>query len=264
MRVNKTETASRDSSGQLVLLFDDDPQFSRALARLLVARGFLVEQCCTAASAVAVLNSRIVSLILLDYWLGDVDALAAIGDLRRFQNVPVIMLTGNMAMNSIVACLEAGADDYVTKPFHTDVLVSRMRAVVRRAQQAHARGNAPETTDERWLTPNVLLDVRRGELRKSQSTIALTRAEVSLLTELLECSPAACSRDRLSSRSLLRKWAYGDRSVDVLVSRLRMKLRGVDDAIEIRPVRNEGYAIRLPPRPLQAIVDAHDQYLEMS
>lgn len=231
---------SEASASRSVLLIDDDPLVIHGVTRLLCRRGFEVLACEDLEGAVEWLRARNVVIVLLDYLLRECDGLQLCRTLRGMFDIPVIMLTGNASPELMVACLEAGADDYVTKPFHAEVLVSRMNAVLRRrGDVSHQAGSLKL----RNVCSRVALDLGRGELRNEDRSVRLSQTEISVLSALLTAGGKPLSRDELSRRALMRPWRYGDRTVDVIVSRLRSKMRVLGAANDVRSVRNRGYAL---------------------
>src|SRR5215467_6410244 len=116
-----------------VLVVDDEPQILRALRINLRARQYEVHTAATAADALAVAAAHPPDLVILDLGLPDMDGVEVIGGLRGWTSVPIIVLSGRADSTDKVAALDAGADDYVTKPFGMDELLARMRAATRRA-----------------------------------------------------------------------------------------------------------------------------------
>ena len=124
-----------------VLVVDDEPQILRALAINLRARGYDVATAGTGADALASAAAQHPELVVLDLGLPDLDGTEVIAGLRGWTSVPILVLSGRTDSTDKVQALDAGADDYVTKPFGMDELLARMRAMVRRA--GHPRGRPP-------------------------------------------------------------------------------------------------------------------------
>lgn len=229
---------------RMVLLVDDEPLVARGLDRLLLRRGYLVLQCGDMESAIDMLRTYEISVVLLDYALRDADGLELCRALGARYPVPIIMLTGNASPELMVACLEAGADDYVTKPFNVDVLVSRMNAVIRRFISNRDPSDLAPGREVFEVDHEVVLDVRRCELRNSERSMRLSNSEAAMLASLLRADGELMTRDELSRFALMRPWHYGDRTVDVIVSRLRSKLRKLDSTLNVHSLRNRGYLLR--------------------
>jgi two-component system, OmpR family, KDP operon response regulator KdpE len=200
-----------------ILAVDDEPQILRALRTSLAARGHEVVTAPNGETALDALVATAVELVILDLGLPGIDGVEVIRRLRSWSAVPVIVLSVRDAQADKVAALDAGADDYITKPFGMDELQARMRAVLRRKGQAD---------EERPLIQvgNLEIDLAKHLVTRGGETIHLTRTEFALL-ELFVTNPGKL----LTHRWLLQKvWgdAYKDEShyVRVFVAGLRKKL----------------------------------------
>jgi two-component system phosphate regulon response regulator PhoB len=152
---------------------------------------------------------------------------------------PVLMVTARTEAADIVAGLEAGADDYLTKPFEIPVLLARVRALLRRAQAAPAEA-MPETLEVGGLR----IDLRAHEVRCDGHPVALTHSEFRLLTALMRESGRVLTRQRLIERVQGQGVVVVDRAVDTHVFGLRKKLGACGEVIET--VRGVGYRVRGP------------------
>ena len=217
-----------------VLLVEDDPRIRHVLEVSLRDQGYLVRSAATGEQALEEVAARRPDVLLLDLMLPGIDGIEVCRRLRAEGDLPIIAVTARSDSSDVVAGLEAGADDYVTKPVVASVLSARIRAVLRRAPayDGHLRVGDLELLVDRAVV------LRRGE------EVALTKTEFRLLCELAEQPGAVRTREEL----LRRVWGYdffGDtRLLDVHVRRLRTKVE--DDPgtpTRILTVRGIGYRL---------------------
>ena len=209
-------------SAAVVLLVEDDEPARASIASNLRARGHEVDEAGDVREALRMWDARRPDLILLDLGLPDLDGQAVIRRVRREANTPIIVVSARGREEDRVAALDAGADDYLTKPFGLSELHARMRAVLRRAA-------GPEADNDGLLRLGpVVLDVGRHEVLVGETPVELTPREFELLKVLLSQSGRVVTAGRL----LRAVWgtAYSDEAhyLHVYVSRLRRKLAAAD------------------------------------
>ncbi|KJS10790.1 MAG: transcriptional regulator [Hoeflea sp. BRH_c9] len=229
-----------------ILIVDDDPEIRSLLARYLGSQGFLVSAAANRAECESRLAISKPDLIVLDVMLPDGSGLDICRSLQdRRPRTPVILLTALKEDVDRIVGLEIGADDYLGKPFNPRELVARIKAVLRRA--GHEDQAAPETRIYSFSEFVVDPQLRRI-VRNDGVAVDLTGAEFDLLNAFLERPGRLLSRDQLLDLTQGRSRDPLDRSIDVLMSRLRRKL-GENDAEPIfRTVRNSGYQLTMPVR----------------
>ncbi|HEX2849667.1 MAG TPA: response regulator transcription factor [Acidimicrobiales bacterium] len=215
-----------------VLVVEDDDSLREVAAMILTDEGYDVETCATGTDALARVHARPPDLVLLDVMLPDLDGLAVCRALRdEGLDLPIVMLTARRAVSDVVAGLDTGADDYVTKPFDATELLARVRAVLRR--------RAPHLEDARDA---IELDVAAVRVWRGGVEVALTATEFRLLRELVSASGIALTRGDLVRRVWGTQWLGNSRLVDMAVKRLRDKLGTPGDGDgPITTVRGVGY-----------------------
>jgi two-component system, OmpR family, response regulator MprA len=220
-----------------VLVADDERAVRESLRRALVMEGYEVELASGGREALDSVSSGRADVVVLDVLMPDIDGLEVCRRLRHGgDRVPVLMLTARDAVSDRVEGLEAGADDYLVKPFDLDELIARLRALLRRTLG---------TDDHDQLRfADLTLDATAHEARRGERRIELTRTEF-LLLELFMLNPR-----RVLSRSLIheRVWGYdfgpASNSLGVYVGYLRRKLEAEGEPRLIHTVRGVGYVLR--------------------
>lgn len=218
-----------------LLIVDDDPEIASALARGLALHGYdtLVEN--RLASALDRLQGEALSGAIIDVMLGADSGIDLVRAARASGvTCPILMLSALSDVEDRAAGLEAGADDYVVKPFSFDELVARLRVQEKRVQ---AQNPEPATLTRSDRT-----------LRLGQAEITLTEREFDLLAVLVEFAGAPMSRGDLFDRLWLADGSANENVVDVYIGYLRKKLREVEFEFEIKTLRNRGFCLdgRIP------------------
>ncbi len=224
-----------------ILVVEDDRDISALIARYLRANACRVSLAGSGRDVDRMLDQSQINLIVLDLMLPGEDGLSVCQRLRTRSQVPIIMLTAKGDEVDRILGLEMGADDYLAKPFNPRELLARIRAVLRRATMtalAPIAGSARVLGFLGWTLDRVL-----RELRNPQGTrVALTDAEFGLLQTFCERPGRIMSRDQLIELTQGRSAGAFERSIDILVSRLRRKIeRDPQDPYIIKTVRAGGY-----------------------
>jgi DNA-binding response OmpR family regulator len=219
-----------------VLIIEDDVRIRRVVAIALRNEGLEVHEAGTGEEGLELLRERDPDIILLDLMLPGQDGFEVCRQIRRTSDTPVIMVTARSDSHDVVAGLEAGADDYVTKPFVAKELSARIRALVRRSRGTGHR--------QRIVIGDLEIAPQEGTVTRAGEPVELTRTEFKLLTELALEPGRVLSREEL----LERVWGYdyfGDsRLVDVHVRRLRKKVElDPSNPTVVTTVRGMGYRI---------------------
>ena len=224
-----------------ILLVEDDERIRTSMRLALEDEGYELAEAASGEEAfdlaAQALTTQPFDLVIIDIMLPGMDGFAACRELRRHSAVPIIMVTARTDTHDVVAGLEAGADDYVTKPFEPKELAARIRALLRRARAAEG-GPATLTFGELEIAPEA------GVVKLAGEEVHLTRTEFLLLCELANNAGKVLSREQL----LERVWSYdyfGDgRLVDVHVRRLRTKIEpDPANPTHVLTVRGLGYKL---------------------
>ncbi|MEU7063723.1 two-component system response regulator CseB [Streptomyces sp. NPDC051578] len=230
-----------------VLFVEDDDVIREATTLALERDGFVVTAMPDGLAGLESFRANRPDIALLDVMVPGMDGVSLCRRIRDESTVPVIMLSARADSIDVVLGLEAGADDYVTKPFDGSVLVARIRAVLRRFGHANGvHGGGPAAGEEDPGERGVLnfgdleVDTEGMEVRKAGAPVALTPTEMRLLLEFSSAPGTVLSRDRLLERVWDYDWGGDTRVVDVHVQRLRTKI-GQD---RIETVRGFGYKLK--------------------
>ncbi len=227
-----------------VLIVDDDREIRTLVAAYLEKNGMLASVAASGRQMRAILEQGPVDLIILDRMLPGEDGLTLCRDLRagKWRNVPVLMLTALGEETDRIVGLEMGADDYLAKPFAVRELLARIRSVLRRARMLPPNLQQTEAVQLLGFGDWQLDTTARHLLDANGTMVALSGAEYRLLRVLLDHPQRVLTRDQLLNLTQGRDADQYDRSIDLLISRLRQRLR--DDAREpryIKTLRSEGY-----------------------
>jgi two-component system response regulator MprA len=221
-----------------ILVVDDDPALRDALERALRLARYRVAFAVDGLEALRVVEGTEHDLVVLDVGLPLLDGVDVCRTMReRGDRTPVLMLTARDAVRDRVEGRDAGADDYLVKPFALDELLARIRALVRRS------GSTPP--DDRLLEyEDLTLDPRTMQVRRGDRAVELTRTEFLLLELFMRNSRAVLTRTTIFERVWGFDFGSSSNSLDVYVSYLRKKLEAAGEPRLIHTVRGVGYALR--------------------
>jgi len=219
-----------------ILVVDDDDRLRELLRKFLSDNGFMVSTAADAADARTKLGVLAFDLIVLDLMMPGESGLEFAGDLRTRSSVPILMLTAMGESDDRIAGLEAGADDYLAKPFEPRELLLRIRSILRRAVPPRAEAPAEIRMGD------VVFDPARELLIRGGDPIHLTSVEAALLCALSETPGSILSREDLIDRT---GGGASGRAIDVQVTRLRRKIEP-DPKLPryLQTVRGQGYVLR--------------------
>jgi len=220
-----------------ILLVEDEPAIQELIAVNLVRAGHEVQRATSAEGAQGLLRSKLPDLIVLDWVLPGMSGIDLVRTLRsdhRTRDVSLILVTGRVQERDKLVGLDAGADDYITKPFSVRELLARIAAVLRR--------RVPQATSESVVVGDLRLEPVGRRVTAAGGEVELGRTECRLLHFMMTHA------DRVHSRAQLLEQVWGEnflgdeRTVDVHVRRLRLNLRGIDASPWIHTVRGYGYS----------------------
>ncbi|WP_405139871.1 response regulator [Nocardia sp. NBC_01388] len=240
--------------GASLMIVEDDDRVRGVLRLAMEGEGYEVAEASQAEHALEHLRSHgAPDVMIVDLMLGGMDGFTCIREVRRDYDVPIIVVSARDNTHDVVAALEVGADDYVTKPFEIKEITARMRALRRRAGLAAVRDDAspeeaPVTADEVLLDADprapLVLSPRAGTVRRGSERLHLTITEFRLLCELAADPGHVLSRGTLLERVWDRGYFGDERIVDVHVRRLRTKIeRDPSNPRIVVTVRSLGYRI---------------------
>ncbi len=219
-----------------LLLVEDDLALAQALKGALARRGFDADHAAGLEDAGQMLDAVQYGAVLLDLGLGDGDGLALLRQRRAGRDpVPIIVVTARGGLEERIAGLNAGADDYVLKPFDVDELVARLKAVFRR--QGSLAGASLEAG-------NVVLDTLSGDLFVAGRHVLFSARERQLAELLLRRAGQVVSKKLVEDQLFGLEEPVGSNAVEVYAHRLRRKLEGAGATIRIETIRGLGYLLR--------------------
>jgi two-component system phosphate regulon response regulator OmpR len=223
-----------------LLVVDDDERIRGLLQKFLMRGGFLVSVARDAAQARRLLAGLEFDLIVLDVMMPGEDGIALTRDLRRHRTTPILLLTAKGETGNRIEGLEAGADDYLVKPFEPKELLLRINAILRRVPQVRAAEAGPKVLH----LGAVRYDVDRGELWNGTEIVRLTATEAALMRIFAAQAGAPVSRERLVGDLGRDEIQAQERAVDVQITRLRRKIEADPKQPRyLQTVRGSGYML---------------------
>ena len=223
-----------------LLIVDDDERIRTLLQKFLIRHGFWVSSARDAAHATRLLDGLDFDLIVLDVMMPGEDGISLTKSLRESRETPILLLTAKSEATDRIAGLEAGADDYLSKPFEPKELLLRINAILRRVPK-------PEEAEER---PKVLhlgpvkYDVDRGEMWRGEEQVRLTATESALMRIFSSCPGEVLSRSQLVEDLGRDRGQAQERAVDVQITRLRRKIESDPKQPRfLQTVRGAGYML---------------------
>ena len=235
MKAASNKTASNKTLKLVVA--EDDPAVRNAVQRVLELEGYSVVVTKDGVAALDAILSNTPDAVVMDVMMPFSDGLSVCRELRRRANrTPILLLTARHEIGDRVAGLDAGADDYLVKPFSVDELLARVRALLRR--------NAPATNSTVLQLADLSLDPTRREVRRGSRMVDLTKTEFDLLQVLLEQTGIVLSREYLYEHIWGFDFETNSKSLDVYIGYLRRKIEQGDETKLLHTVRGVGYVVR--------------------
>ena len=255
-----------------ILIVEDEEKIARFVTLELEHEGYQVEHAADGRTAVDLALERNYDLILLDVLLPQLNGMEVLRRVRKHKDVPVIMVTARDAVMDKVAGLDAGADDYLTKPFAIEELFARIRVALKRSEAVRAASGVggagtgaaggtgvgatamPPVSDSTQVSASlspatlaagsVVLDPDRREVTVGGSPIALTAREFDVLALLMAHAGSVLTRERIAHEALGYEYVGDTNNVDVHIAHLRAKIEDAGGARIIQTVRGVGYVCR--------------------
>lgn len=223
-----------------LLIVDDDERIRGLLQKFLMRNGFLVSVARDASQARKILAGLEFDLIVMDVMMPGEDGVTLTRDLRKKMATPILLLTARGESANRIEGLEAGADDYLVKPFEPKELLLRINAILRRVPQVKAAGPVRQILH----LGAVRYDLDRGEMWRGEAPVRLTATEAALMRVFAAQPGVALSRERLVGETASEDAAQ-ERAVDVQITRLRRKIEDDPKAPRyLQTVRGEGYMLQ--------------------
>lgn len=225
------------NSQHTIVLAEDDPSVRAAVQRVLELEGYSVVAVNDGRAALDTIIAKHPHAAVLDVMMPFADGLTVCRELRhRGNRTPILLLTARHEVGDRVAGLDAGADDYLVKPFAVDELLARVRALLRR--------NDPTASAAILTLDNLVLDVNRREVRRGDRVVELTKTEFDLLHILLEQQGIVLTREYLYEHIWGMNFETNSKSLDVYIGYLRRKIELDGESKLLHTVRGVGYVVK--------------------
>ena len=232
--------ATTDNTRQArILIAEDDQGVRKSLTRALTFQNYKVTAVNDGAQALEAVDIELPDLVILDVSMPHIDGLTACRMIReKYRSLPILMLTARHEISDRVAGLDAGADDYVVKPFALEELSARVRSMLRRTHVTEATQNL--------VVADLILDLRARTAHRGKRELILTKTEFDLLELLIVNVGIVLERDMLYDRIWGFNFETGSRSLDVYIGYLRRKTEEGGEPRVLHTIRGVGYIVRPP------------------
>lgn len=232
--------ATTDNTQQArILIAEDDQGVRKSLTRALTFQNYKVTAVNDGAQALEAVDIELPDLVILDVSMPHIDGLTACRMIReKYRSLPILMLTARHEISDRVAGLDAGADDYVVKPFALEELSARVRSMLRRTHVTEATQNL--------VVADLVLDLRARTAHRGKRELILTKTEFDLLELLMVNVGIVLERDMLYDRIWGFNFETGSRSLDVYIGYLRRKTEEGGEPRVLHTIRGVGYIVRPP------------------
>ena len=220
-----------------ILIVEDDEKLRRELKIFLEKNGYEVEDVTDFSDTIGIILKANANLILLDINLPNTDGQYICREVRKNSDIPIVMITSkNTDMDELIS-LNYGADDYITKPFNTQILLAKIYTILKRVNQS-------STNQNQIVYHDCVFNVSKGTIEKEDRSIELTKNELKILYFLMQKKETIVTRDEIMSYLWDSQMFVDDNTLTVNMNRLRKKLEeiGLNDSIETK--RGQGYLLK--------------------
>ena len=219
-----------------LLIVDDEPQIRELIKKYAVYEGYVVEEASNGNEAIRKAKDNSIDLIIMDIMMPELDGFSAVKEIRKFNKVPIVMLSARGEEYDKLYGFDLGIDDYVTKPFSPKELMMRISAILHRY---HALDKSQKQISERWIYDTLEIDLDARIVYVDNQKVELTLKEYELLLLLTKNKNYAVTRDQLLDKIWGSEYASDDRTLDTHIKSLRKKIGKYSD--NIITLRRVGY-----------------------